>query len=936
MTRAARRFTLPLLVCCLLAPLLSTGNAQAAFGLHEFDFRFLTESETEATQAGSHPYSIESTFEINFHKEGNVSFLDEEVKNLEVALPVGFAGTPTATPTCDHGDFLTKNPVTEGPSCPDSSAVGIALPVVSNPGFVPPPASLALYNLTPPPGAAAELGFSFEGVPVTIDLTVSQTAPYRVIALVTNFPQPVKVFGAKLFVWGNPGNPIHDSERGGCILHPGTECTTEGVQLKPFLTLPRACDGPQFASFNTVSWQNPFAAPTIGSSTTPLEMEGCQALGFEPTISAKPTTSDAESPTGLDFDLDVEDPGLTSADGVADSDIKRAVVTLPRGVTTNPAVASGLGGCTLAQYESETIDSKPGTGCPESSKVGSLEVETPLLEGSILRGSIYVAKQGDNPFNNLLTVLLVIKDKELGLLIRVAGKVEPNPSSGQLTTSFDDLPQLPFSHLRLHFRKDERSPLITPALCGEYVTTADLYPYSNPTLPLRQASRFEITSGAAGRTCASSEAQLPLRTSFSAGSMSPIAGKYSPFVLKLQREDGTQQLSGIATTLPQGLLGRLADIPYCPESGLAEAVARSGEGEGAAEIAQPSCPKASEVGTVTVGAGAGNQLLYVTGHAYLAGPYKGAPLSLEIITPAIAGPFDLGTVAVRTALNVDLRTAQVSAISDPIPTILHGLPLVVRSIAISLDRPTFTLNPTSCEPKTITGAVRSTLGQETPISQYFQVEDCGALRFRPTLRIHLKGPTRRSGHPALKAVLTYPKQGSYSNVARARVGLPHSEFLDQGSIGKVCTQPQLKAKACPKKSIYGRAKAWSPLLEKPLSGPVYLGVGYGHKLPDLVADLDGQIRVLLNGKVDTDPQEGIRNTFEAVPDAPVSKFVLELKGGPKQGLLENSENICRKPQKASVTFVAQNGRIAKVQQPIENECTKKSGRKKSKGSGKMR
>jgi hypothetical protein len=668
---------------------------------------------------------------------------------------------------------------------------------------------------------------------------------------------------------------------------------------------------------------------THNSSEPPEDagFEGCDKLGFAPAIDAQPTTTVAESPSGLDFDLSLSGKGLESLGEDADSDLEKAVVTLPAGVTTNPSVASGLTGCSFAQYEAATPT--PGTGCPESSKVGSVEITTPLVEQTI-DGSLYVANQGDAPYHNLLTVYMVAQNPELGAVIRAAGRVEPDPQTGQLTTTFEELPQLPFTDFHLHFREGPRAPLISPKLCGSYETKALLYPYADPGVPVSKSATFSVGSGAGGSACASAESGLPNQSSFSSGTINRKAGTYSPFVLSLTRADGSQQISQISSTLPEGLLAKLTGIPYCPESGIAQASSRSGEFQGAIELSHPSCPASSEVGTVTVGAGAGPQPYYVTGKAYLAGPYKGAPLSVEIITPAIAGPFDLGVVAIRTALNVDPLSAQVTAVSDPIPTILHGLPLDVRSIAVDLSRPNFTLNPTSCEPKQITASATSTLGATNQLSQYFQVAECGKLKFKPTLTLHLKGPTRRAGHPALRAVLTYPKNGAYANVAQARVGLPHSEFLDQGNIGTVCTQPQLKSKTCPKKSIYGRAKAWSPLLEKPLSGPVYLGVGFGHKLPDLVAELNGQIRILLNGKVDTDPQEGIRTSFLAAPDAPVSKFVLELRGGPRQGLLENSENICRKPQKASTNFTAQNGTAIRSAIKIGNECGHKRSKKRHK------
>ena len=333
-----------------------------------------------------------------------------------------------------------------------------------------------------------------------------------------------------------------------------------------------------------------------------------------------------------------------------------------------------------------------------------------------------------------------------------------------------------------------------------------------------------------------------------------------------------------------------------------------------------------------VGAGAGITPFYTTGHAYLAGPYKGAPLSMVVITPAVAGPFDLGTVVTRVALEVGTYSAQIHAVSDPLPTIIDGIPLDIRSLEVVLDRPGFTLNPTSCEAMAITGSATSPGGSVAQLKNSFQVGGCKALSFKPKLSLKLDGATRRGGHPKLKAVLTFPKGTSSANLAAAQVGLPHSEFLDQSSIGTVCTQPQLAANACPAKSIYGKARLITPLLDHSLEGPVYLGAGFGHTLPDLVVDLNGQIRVLAHGRVDRTRQGGIRNTFEAVPDAPFTKFVLELNGGPGKGLIENSTDICRATHRAQATFTAQNGKVASFAPEIRTSCAKKNKAKRHRGA----
>jgi hypothetical protein len=944
---SARRL-LRLLASFAALGLIIAAPASAAFGLDEADVTFHEADGSVDDLAGSHPFAMTTKIGFNTSEEPVRGFpvTDQDLKDLSLEQIDGLAGDPTATPRCSAEDFLHVS----GPVCPDDTAVGFAHVEDIEPGHV---EHLPVYNVAPPSGAVAKLGFAPTSTQVSVVIRVSPVAPYRLEARLVNVPQVLEIYRTELTLWGLPADPAHDAQRGGPFEAPG------GV--KPFLTVPSACKGSLATDYAADSWENrgstlPDGRPNLADPAWvagsvqmhddavpphPMGFEGCAGLGFEPSISQRTTSGSAESPTGLNFSLDVSNPGLVEPGGRAGSVIEKAVVTLPPGVFANPAVAQGLSGCSLAEYETMSLGDTGG--CPDSSKVGSVEVESPLLEEEVegqpgtsvpqvLHGQIFVAQQHDNVFGNLLTIYMVIEDPKLGIFIKLPGRVQPDPATGQLTTTFGEpgqrLPQLPFSHLRLHFQEGNRAPLMTPPTCGTFSSEAVLYPYAEGVPPAHRTATFEIGSGAYGAPCASSSAQLPGALRFSAGTLNSKAGTYSPFVLDLSRPDGSRQLSAISTTLPEGLIGRLAGIPYCGDAQIAAAAARAGEGQGAAEAAQPSCPAASEVGTVTVGAGAGPEPLYVAGHAYLAGPYKGAPLSLEIITPAIAGPFDLGVVAVRAALQVDPLTAQVSAVSDPIPTILHGLPLDVRSVAIDVSRPNFTLNPTSCEPKAITGTATSTLGSTTPLSQYFQASNCAALAFRPKLKLSLKGSTKHGGHPALNAVLTYPKGAGYANIARAQVNLPHSEFIDQANLNKTCTKPVLLARACPKSTIYGKAKAWTPLLDKPLEGNVYLVGGFGYKLPALVAELDGQIRVLLAGKVDSGPNRGIRNTFEAVPDAPVEKFELQLKGGPKYSLLENSENLCARPQKAIARFTAQSGKVLQTKPRISNECRKRKSRSK--------
>lgn len=854
-------------------------------------------------------------------------------RNIELQLPAGLVGNATNVPRCPQERFQIIESVA---NCPASTQVGFAY--LSFFGSLTAEQPIPIYNIEPPPGQPAEFGFTVGGqahIPMLFHLRADGNYGLDVkLGELTSF-DAVRI--GMLSIWGVPAVEAHNEKR-----YPEGSCETPtvplgcpaGAPVKPLLRMPTSCSA------------NPLEVPTFTDSEgqpnvfvkndTPAAiapMGRCDRLKFAPNLEAHPTTDVADSPTGLEVNIHI--PQNEEPNELATPDLKDTVMKLPPNLTVNPSAANGLEGCSPSQFGlTSPLGATPirttdaPAACPNAAKIGTVEINSRLLDQPLL-GSVYLASPYDNPFRSLLALYIEASSAKSGIVVKLAGQVEIG-AEGQLTTRFSESPQLPFEDFKLEFFGGPQATLKTPAVCRDYANESTLTPWSAPESgpPATSSNSFRISAAPGGGRCPTSADQQPNSPAFEAGSESPLAGAFSPFVLRLQREDGSQQFSSLTVALPPGLVGQLTGIPYCADSALAAAAGKTG----AEERASASCPAASQVGVVNVGSGAGPSPYYVQGRAYLTGPYKGAPLGLAIITPAVAGPFDLGTVVVRSALEVDPYTAQVTVKSDPIPTELKGIPLDVRSLAVKMDRPNFTLNPTNCEVMSVGGSMTSTLGQTAKLANRFQAGGCDRLEFAPKLKLRLKGKTKRSGHPALKAVVTYPK-GASANIARAQVGLPHSEFLDQGNLDKVCTQGDLKAGTCPAKSIYGRAKAWTPLLDKPLEGPVYLAVGFGYKLPALVADLNGQIRILLKGRVDTTKRKGIRNTFETVPDAPVSRFVLEMKGGPKYGLLENSENICRKKQKASVRFVAANGRFKQLRPTIGNDC--KAGQKlKQKKHGK--
>jgi hypothetical protein len=911
------------------------------FGVDQYRFSPEAEGGAVEQRAGSHPFQLTTSFVLNQRlerrrgpEEGpeNADALPALPKDARFDLPPGLIGNPTAIPRCSAAAFNSKASGLTN-ACPADTAVGVAMVTFDEPANRKlETLTVPVFNLEPAVGEPARFGFFAAGVlPVVLDASLRTGGDYGVTITSHRIPEVSALLATRVTFWGVPGDSRHDAQRGwSCVAggfyrftsdveHPLPSCAeSQGSsgEAAPFLRLPTSCAGPLRAPMLLRSWLPGASYLPPVESEQQFGMEGCNQLPFDPRIQLDPDVHTASSPSGLTVNLSVPQEASEAAGGLAEADLKDAVVTLPAGVAVNPSSANGLAACAPRQVE---LNGPEPARCPDAAKIGTVEIDTPLLDHP-LAGGVYVAKPHDNPFDSLLAIYIAVDDPQSGVVVKLAGKVTADAQTGQLTTSFSQNPQLPFEDFKLHFFNGPRAALVTPDICGVYQTTSDLAPWSQNG-DAHPTDSFQIGSGPGGSPCANSAAEEPNVPTFSAGTLSPLAGVHSPFVLRLSRGDGSQRFAAVDTVLPPGLLGKLAGIRYCPEAALAAAGGKAG----AQELASPSCPAASQIGTVTVGAGAGSEPYYVTGKAYLAGPYKGAPLSLAIITPAVAGPYDLGTVVVRVAIQVDPETVRITAISDRIPSILDGIPLNVRTIALRMDRPDFTLNPTNCEAMSTTATAFSVLGQAAPLSNRFQVGDCASLGFKPKLDLRLIGKTKRGGHPRLRAVLK-ARPGD-ANIGKVSVRLPHSEFLDQGNIRTVCTRVQFAAGACPAGSIYGHARAITPLLDQPLEGPVYLRSS-NHTLPDLVADLNGQIHVVLDGHIDS-VHGGIRSRFEAVPDAPVSKFVLTMQGG-KKGLLVNSTNLCAKTQRATVKFTAHDGAGSTPHPKAKAVCPKTAKRHKRK------
>jgi hypothetical protein len=965
MTMTRFKSTAALFLATLSLGLLCAASAVANDGVFRItpgslDQTFTNQDGSDNLQAGSHPFAVSNEFKFDAVTDPTepptqITAGASPRKIHAIEYP-GLIGDPFAVPQCTQAEFFDGSRSII--HCFDEAQVGVARVTVKGAFGGNEDIMAPLYNLVPSEGVPAEFGFWAFIVPVKLTAELRSEGDYGITVKSENIDETLNVIAVEVTFWGVPGAASHESQRGGyfngespalCASGPPGEfafppCTYHGTP-KAFLTTPVDCaHGPMETTVVAESWRGEGDSQSVLSHDDeghPAGMEGCDKVPFEPTVAATPTTGAAETASGLKFTLEIPDEGIRDPKSLAQSTMRKAVVTLPEGMTLNPSAGEGLGACTPADFKRETLGAQPGQGCPNESKLGTVRIDTPLLDLPA-EGSLYIASSDDpattgpgaeNPFDSLLALYMVARVPERGIIVRAEGRVEPDPVTGRLVTTFDDLPPLPFSKFTLSFREGGRAPLATPAACGSYSTTSRLTPYSamGPDDVASIEAPFQITSGVGGSACPSG-GKPPWKPGLHAGTLSNSAGTYSPFNLRFTRNDGEQEFTNFSIKLPPGVIGKLAGIPFCPDAAIAVARQKSGAGE----LASPSCPVASEVGRTLVGAGVGSILTYVPGKLYLAGSYHGSALSIVAITAAKVGPFDLGTVVIRQALRINPETAEVFVDptgSDPIPHIIDGIVVHARDIRVYVDRPNFVLNPTDCAP---TSTASTLLGSGTDfasaiddepftVTSPFQASDCASLGFKPKLRLQLIGGTKRGDNPKLRATLTTRKGDA--NIGRAQVTLPHSEFLDNEHIKTICTRVQFAAgevpgEKCPAASVYGYARAFTPLLDEPIEGPVFLRSS-SHPLPDLVAALHSdRINVNLAGRIDSFGEGRIRTTFEGVPDAPVTKFVLTMQGG-KKGLLINSTDICRGKHRAIVAFNGQNGKRYVKNPAIKPRCGKK-------------
>jgi hypothetical protein len=884
------------------------------FGIQDFSASVFGSDGTPDMQAGDHPATVVTT--INYPTVLNTTAKDfntqaefltvQEPKTDIVNLPLGFVGDPLAATRCPESALVE---IRENPGLCPSSQVG---EVLVEEGIS--PARTPLYSVVPETGYPAEFGFEVVGTVVLLRARLLPTADGYVLSVsAPDIPRSTaaKVTGLTVMFFGDPTE--HDAVGDGEAL----------------LSNPDACgSGSSDASVEADSWvdpghwvskDTPMYEASIGQGVT-----GCGDLQFEPQIEVAPEETQADTPSGYEIDLKV--PQARDVPGIlATPDLRNATVRLPEGVALSPAAADGLVGCKASGHEGIELGDDdvvaaenrvqegeemgpdglvhPAAGhCPDASQIGEVEVSTPLLPQP-LKGHVYLAAPACGGEGQPVCTPASATNGELygiyieaagaGVIVKLKGTVSANPETGQLTTTFTDNPQLPFSELKLRFPGGSRAALANPQTCGAFATTSDLMPWSAPVTPdAMPISQFSIGC---------SPGLMAFSPSFSAHTLTASAASSSPFTTTFSRHDGEQDISGVSLTLPPGLVGLLSEIPLCEEP----------------QAAAGECSEASKIGISTVAVGAGAAPFWIEGNVYLTGPYNGAPFGLSVVVPANAGPFNLGNVIVRAAIDVNPNTTAVTVTSGAFPQIVDGVPLRLQTVNVLVNRAGFMLDPTNCEQQVVTGKIAAAQGALSSVASQFAVEGCKSLAFKPSLTASTQGRASKADGASLDVKVTYPSSGE-ANIRSVRTELPRMLPSRLSTLQRACTAAVFEANPakCPAESVVGIARASTAVLPVILTGPVYLVSHGGEKFPNVVVVLQGDgVRVDLVGN--TDIKKGITSTtFASVPDDPVSSFELYLPEG-KYSILGTDlpdtadYDLCGRKLAMPTVITAQNGAVIK-------------------------
>ncbi len=865
---------------------------------------FLTEVKNGAganeTRAAAHPFSARAEFKLSTYQSADTdrgtppgTLPVEDPKTIVTKLPAGFSGDPMATPLCPL--VFVPRGLFQPMECPDNTVVGY----VYLDGAI--RLSTPIVNVPPEHGYPAEFAFSEAGLTFTLYPELRSDGDYglNMVVPAANNDAVTRV-DVTFCGYGVESNivPMSGDSTFRCL-----QASEPKAFDRPFLTNPASLcpDVAPVTDLLIDTWQRPGRFRTA-QAESPL-ITDCGSLEFEPSVDIEPTTTAPDAPSGLDVDLSF--PQEDNDQGQAPPALKKAVVTLPEGMSINPSAAGGLSACSDAQLK---LRSKDPVSCPESSKVGSVTATSPVLEKPV-EGGVYIRSQnsGDPESGEMFRLALVLEDEARGISVRLPGQVRVDEATGRIETTFDNNPELPVSNIALRLKDGPRAPLATPATCGTKTVDVELSSWGGQTVNRTSSFEVDCAAGLGG-----------FAPSFTAGTVNPTGGVFSPFELSIAKLDRDTALNGVSLKMPTGLLAKIKGN------------------------------LGTQVGSVQALAGPGSAPFVLPGTVTLEGAYGDAPYSLRVVVPAKAGPFDLGEVVVRQKVYVDPVTAEVSVVSDPVPTIVKGVPARMQRLDVSVDKPGFMINPSSCAPKQISGVLGSAAGQSAAVSARFQAGRCADLKFKPRLGLSLTGKKQlRTGkHPGVNARVRQTGLGE-AGIAKAVVTLPPALALDPNNAQALCefvdgTKPDLE-KHCPAGSIVGKARARTPLLERDLTGNVYFvknvrrDAKTGNEirtLPMIVVALRGEIAVNLKGESSTTRNGRLVNTFASVPDAPISEFDLKINGG-GNGILAVTRtrkakiNICAKPKShiAVADFDGQNGKAYDRNLRLKTPCASKAKKK---------
>ena len=886
----------PVLLLVLLAGTSAAwlpGSARAALSVSKWEAGTCTEVDcTDSgltskfyTQAAGHPDFGITDFRFAATKVGlGHEAPTGKVKDVRVDLPPGLAVNPEATEQCTEAQL-------DAFKCPAGSQVGedeatgtanalellhLGLTVTEH---------FPVYNMQRLPGEPARFGVEVNSPKLELLATAGHdlrgqiyleggiswhheaetsessgvpTGDYHEFFKIQNLAQEPEVIESRLIFWGIPQQHTHVGSP------------------TAFITLPSTCTSKPVTYLHVDSYEASGAFQPEANET-PVAATGCSELAFDPSLSLGGETTAPDQPDGITADLHI--PQATHEPSQPNSpDVQGAQVTLPEGLTLDPSAAQGLVACSDAQFAEGA--------CPGASSIGTVLVDAPGIPDGSLTGAVYVAapEAGAPPESGgEYRMFVIAAAPQYGVGLRQEGRVRANAQTGRLIATFAGLPQVPFEDFVVHLRGGSRAPLANPLGCGPLAPGAAILPYTGQSAATAAASGFALSGCAPGPPFSLQQSLTP---------ENPHAGAMSPFTFNLARADAQQYLSSVTVTLPPGLVGAIPTVSLCPD----------------AQADAGTCPASSQIGTAAVSAGAGSEPYPFTGQVFLTGPYNGAPYGLSVVVPAVAGPYDLGEVVTRAAISVGLYNGRIS-VASTLPSIVGGVPLRLKHIAVNVNRPHFASNPTSCAPLASESLALSMFGAQDPLSSPFQAVDCGALAFKPQVRVSTGAHTSKAGGAGIHVTVTQPP--GETNIRELQLQLPSSLVARLSTLQKSCLAASFEAGvppgSCQSTARVGTVTVKTPVLPGALTGTAWL-VSHGSAgFPDLDLVLRGDnLEVVLVGHTHIARSSVTTSTFENLPDVPITSVSVDLPTGPNSALAPNGR-VCGSRLLAPTTIIAQNG-----------------------------